>query len=60
VDLVEHVVAELVEVRAAVGLLERDEVGDQGHVVRPVGADERVDVGAVGDRVLADLGCFAV
>ena len=56
VDLVEDVVAELVEVRAAVGRLERDVVGDQGDGGRVVGADERVQVGAVGDGILGDLG----
>jgi hypothetical protein len=60
VDLVQHVVAELVEVRAAVGLLERDEVRDQRHVLRPVRAHERVDVRAVSDGVLADFRCLAV
>ena len=60
VDLVGHVVAELVEVRAAVGSLQRDVVGDQHDVVGLRRADERVDVGAVGNRVLADLRCFAV
>jgi hypothetical protein len=60
VDLVADVVTELVEVRTAVGLLQRDEVGDQRHRVGSVGTDEGVGVGAVGDRVLGDLGCFAV
>ncbi len=60
VDVVDHVVAELVEVRPAVRGLERDVVGDQRDGVGPVGADERVDVRAVGDGVLGGLGCFAV
>jgi len=60
VDLVEDVVAERVEVGAARRALQRDVVGDQRDRVGPVGADERVDVGAIGDRVLRDLRCFAV
>ena len=59
-DRVEHVVTELVEVRAAVGRLAGDEVGDQGDRVRLVGADEGVAVGVVGDRVLGDLRGFTV
>ena len=54
------VVAELVEVRAARRFLQRDVVGDQRHRVRLVRADERVYVGAVGDRVLGDLRRFAM
>ncbi len=52
VDLVEHVVAELVEVRSAVRRFEGDVVGDQRH--RPLGvrAHERIQIGAVGYRVL--------
>lgn len=60
VDLVEDVVAELVEVRAAVRALQRQVVGDQGDGVGLVGADECVEVGAVGDGVLGDLRRFAV
>jgi len=60
VDLVEDVVTELVEVRAARGLLERDVVGDQRDRRWPVRADERVDVRAVRDRVLGDLRRLAV
>jgi len=60
VDLVEDVVAERVEVGAARRALQRDVVGDQRDRVGPVGADERVDVGAIGDRILRDLRCFAV
>ena len=52
VDLIQHVVAEGVEVRAAGRALERDVVRDQGDGARAVRADERVDVGAVGYRVL--------
>ena len=59
-DLVLHVVAELVEVRATLGVLEGDEVGDERDGVGLVGADERVDVGVVGDRVLGDFRGFAV
>src|SRR5215207_4893448 len=60
VDLVEDVVAELVEVRSAGGALQRDVVGDQGHCVWLVRTDERVDVGVIGDQVLRDLRCLAV
>jgi hypothetical protein len=56
VDRVEHVVAELEEVGTAGGIFQRDVVGDDGDSVRLVRTDERVDVGVVGDRVLADLG----
>ena len=60
VDLVEDVVAELEEVRAALRVLQRDEVGDEGDRRRTVRADERVDVGVVGDGVLGDLRRLAV
>jgi tetrahydromethanopterin S-methyltransferase subunit F len=60
VDRVPHIVSELEEVRTALRVLERDEVRDQGHRVRLVGRDERVEVGVVGDRVHGDLGRFAV
>jgi hypothetical protein len=60
VDLVEHVVAELEEGRPARRRLQRHVVGDQRDRVGLVGADERVQVGAVGDRVLADLRRFTV
>ena len=60
VDLVEHVVTELEEVRPTHRVLHRDEVSDQGHGVGGFRADEGVDVGVVGDRVLGDLRCFAV
>ena len=49
-DVVDHVVTELVEVRAARGALQRQVVGDQRHGARLVRAHERVDVGAVGNR----------
>jgi hypothetical protein len=54
VDLIEHVLAELVEVRAARRSLKRDVVGDQGDGIRLVRTDERVDIGTVGHRVLGD------
>ena len=60
VDGIEDVLAELVEVGPAVGRLERDVVGDDGDMVGLVGADERVEVGRVGDGVLGDLGRFTV
>ena len=54
------VVAELEEVRPAGRVLERHEVADQRDRPGTVGADERVHVGVVGNRVLADLGCLTV
>ena len=60
VEGVEDVVPELEEVRAAGRVLERHEVRDQRDRVRPIRADERVDVGVVGRRILADLRCFTV
>jgi hypothetical protein len=60
VDLVQDVVAELVEVRAARRSLQRDVVGDQGDGVGVIRADERVDVGAIGHRVLGDFRCLAM
>jgi hypothetical protein len=60
VDLIEHIVAGKVEVRAAGGGLERDVVGDEGDRVRTVRADEYIHVGAVGDRVLGGLRSFAM
>ena len=60
VDLVEDVVAELVEVGATVGLLQGDEVRYEGDLVGVVGTDKRVDVGVVGYGVFGDLGCLAV
>jgi hypothetical protein len=59
-DLVEHIVAELVEIRAALGDLGRNEVRNQRDSVRLVRADEDVGVRVVGYRVLADLRRFAV
>ena len=58
VDLVLHVVAELEEVRARRGKLQRDVVGDQRDGVTR--ADECVQVSAVGYRVLGDLRRLAV
>src|SRR5262245_45755348 len=54
VDVVEDVVAELVEVRPSRRLLERDEVGDEHDLVGLLGVHEGVDVGVVRARVLAD------
>lgn len=47
VEVVLRVLGELVEVRAAAGLLEGDPVGDDRRRVGLVGADERVDVRVV-------------
>jgi hypothetical protein len=60
VDLIEHVVAELVEVRAAVRVLQRDVVRDHGDPTGAVGAHERVQVATIGYRVLGDLRRFAM
>ena len=60
VNLVQHVVAELVEVRPAGGLLEGHVIGDDGNVVRTVRAHERVQVRAVCDWVLGYFWSFAV
>ena len=60
VERVQHVVAEVVEVRPAGRLLERDPVGDQRDGVGLVGADEGVGVGVVGHRVLRDQRGLAV
>ena len=54
VELVEHVVAELVEVRAASSLFERIHVHDERGRIGPVRAHERVHVREVGDRVFGD------
>ena len=59
-QLVEHVVGELVEVRAAGRLLEWDVVGDDRHRVGPVGTHERVHVRVVRGRVLTDDGRLAM
>ena len=59
-ELVEHVVAERVEVRPAGGLLERDVVGNDRDRVGPVGAHERVHVRVVRNRVLADRRSLSV
>ncbi len=55
VDLVEHVVAEVVEVRSTRWALERNVVRDQCDGIGFVRADKRVDVGVVGGRVAGDL-----
>ncbi len=60
VDGVGDVIAELVEVRTALRVLERNEVGDDRDLVRFVAADERVDIGVVRNRILRDLRCFAM
>ncbi|GAB3945433.1 hypothetical protein GCM10027614_37190 [Micromonospora vulcania] len=60
VDLVAHVVAELEEIRAPGRELQRHVVGDQRDRVGAVGADERVQIGAVGDRILGYLRGLAV
>ena len=59
-DLVQDVVAELEEVRAAGRLLEWDVVRDERHLRWVDGVDERVDVGVVGYRVFGDLGSFTM
>ena len=59
-DLVHDVVAELVEVWPARRLLERNVVRDDRDGVGVVGADERVEVRAVSDRVLGDFRGFSV
>ena len=59
-DRVEDVVAELEEVRSAGRPLEGHEVAQDRDRRRVVRADERVDVGVVGDRVLADARGFAM
>src|SRR5205823_13995702 len=48
------------EVRPARRCLQRDVVGEDRDGARLVRADERIQVGAVGDRVLRDLRCFPV
>ena len=53
-ELVEHAVAEAVEVRAALRILERDPGGDQRHRVGCVRTDERVYIGGVGLGIAAD------
>ena len=53
-DLVEHGVVEAREVRPAGRSLERDVVRDERDLARVVRTDERVQVGVVGARVLAD------
>jgi hypothetical protein len=53
-DVVGRVGGERVEVRAAVGLLERHPVGDERDVVGSLGADERVQVRVVDRRIGRD------
>jgi hypothetical protein len=60
VDLVQHVVAELVVVRAATRLLDGDEVGDEADGVGVAPVDEGIDIGVVGYRILGDGRCFPV
>ena len=60
VDLVEHIVSELVEVRAAVGSLQWDVVGDERDHPGFVRAHEGIDIRAVGDGILRNLRCFAM
>ena len=59
-DVVASVLGPRVEVRAAVGLLEREPVGDQGNGVGGVGADERIDVGVVGAGIARDQWGFTM
>lgn len=59
-DVVAQVVAERVEVRAAVGLLHRNPVRHHGDGVGLVGAGERVHVGVVRPRVPGDQGRLTV
>ena len=60
VDGVADVVAELIKVGATCRTLQRDVVGDQRDGARPVRADERVYVGAVGNGVFRNLGRLAM
>jgi hypothetical protein len=60
VDLVEHIVAELVEVRRAFGRLEWDIVGDECDGVVGVRGYEHVEIRAVCVRVGRDQRRFAV
>jgi hypothetical protein len=60
VDGVEDVGPELVEVRPPVRRLQGDVVGDDRHGLGVVGAHEGVEVGAVGHRILRDLGRFTM
>src|SRR5207248_213202 len=55
VDLIQDVVAKLVEVRTGGGTLQRNVVRDHRDGVGRVRAHEGVGVGAVRDRVLGDL-----
>ena len=60
VDAIEHVVAELVEVRSAAGRFERNPVGDQRHRVRHVRTHEGIRVRVVRQRVRRDERRFTV
>ena len=60
VDEVADVGPELIEVGSGRGRLERNVIRDDRHRVRAIGTDERVRVGVVGDRILADLRRFAM
>ena len=60
VDLVEHRVVEGRKVRPAGRRFERNVVGDDRDRIGSIRAQERVQVGVVGHRVLADEGRFAV
>ena len=60
VDFVEHVIAELVVVRAGAGQLPGDVVGDERHRVWRVRAGERVEVGRVRGRIIGDVRRLAV
>jgi hypothetical protein len=60
VDLIKHIIAELIEVRSAGRSLQRDVIGDQSDRVRIVWANKRVDIGVVCYRVLGNLGGFTM
>ena len=59
-DLIEDIIAKLIEVWPAVGGLQGDIVADQGDGTWLVRADKGVQIGAVGHRVLGDFGCFTM
>jgi hypothetical protein len=52
VDLIEHVVAELIDIRSAVRGFEWDVVGDERHDPLDVRTHERIPIGAVGYGIL--------
>ena len=60
VDAIEHVVAELVEVRSAAGRFEGNPVRDQRHRVRGIRAHEGIRVRVVRQRVRRDERRFTV